>query len=364
MKPIRTYTSQVQRHCLAVACSLALLPLAGFAQDAKQSTTPVEPVPTETTPVETTSSRPKSEAAMDKSAAATAAAATDAGASTAADTDASGVLRTQILLDRAHFSPGEIDGAYGSNTRHAIAGFQRSRDLEPTGKVDAETLAALDADTVDALVKYRLTAADVAGPFIETPTTMEAKAKLDHLGYESAIEALGEQFHASPALLQRLNPGAKVEAGATWVVPNVAAAALPKGGKVVVDKSDSVVMLVDDAGKTLAQWPATMGSSHDPLPIGEWTIKGVAPKPVFHYNPDLFWDAEASDTKAVIPAGPNNPVGVVWIDLSKEHYGIHGTPVPSTIGKTQSHGCIRMTNWSAHALAQAVAPGTVAVLRQ
>ena len=132
----------------------------------------------------------------------------------------------------------------------------------------------------------------------------------------------------------------------------------------VVDKSDAVVMLVDAEGATVAQWPATMGSSHDPLPIGEWEIKGVANDPVFHYNPDLFWDADPSHSKAKIAPGPNNPVGVVWIDLSKEHYGIHGTPEPSTIGKTQSHGCIRMTNWSARTLAEAVGPGTRAVLRE
>jgi lipoprotein-anchoring transpeptidase ErfK/SrfK len=132
----------------------------------------------------------------------------------------------------------------------------------------------------------------------------------------------------------------------------------------VVDKSDASVNLIDAAGKTYARYPATMGSTHDPLPLGEWKIKGVANDPVFHYNPALFWDADPAHAKAKIPAGPNNPVGVVWIDLSKEHYGIHGTPEPATIGKTQSHGCIRMTNWSAAMVAQAVAPGTTALLQE
>ena len=294
------------------------------------------------------------------------AAVNDPGLTTTVDADATGaaVLRAQILLDRAHFSPGEIDGAFGTNTRRAIEGFQRSRDLEVTGTVDDATWAALNAGTADALVHHRITAADVDGPFQPIPEDMEAKARLDRLGYSSALEALGERFHASPALLQRLNGGATPRAGASWLVPNVAAATLPKAGQVVVDQSESVVMLVDGSGRTIAQWPATMGSAHDPLPIGEWTIKGVAKEPVFHYNPELFWDADPSHSKAEIPPGPNNPVGVVWIDLSKDHYGIHGTPVPSTIGKTQSHGCIRMTNWSARALAQAVAPGTPAVLRE
>ncbi len=143
-----------------------------------------------------------------------------------------------------------------------------------------------------------------------------------------------------------------------------ASSELPKAAKVVVDKSDGTVSLVDASGATYAQFPATMGSSHDPLPLGDWKINGVARDPTFHYNPDLFWDADASDSKATIPAGPNNPVGKVWIDLSKPHYGIHGTPVPATIGKTTSHGCIRLTNWDALEVASAVAPGMEAVLQE
>ena len=132
----------------------------------------------------------------------------------------------------------------------------------------------------------------------------------------------------------------------------------------VVDKSDFTVSLLDAADKVIAQYPASTGSEHDPLPVGEWKIQGVAKSPVFHYNPDLFWDADPKHAKATIPAGPNNPVGVVWVDLSKEHYGIHGTPEPSKIGKTESHGCIRMTNWSALAMAAAVKPGLPAILQE
>jgi lipoprotein-anchoring transpeptidase ErfK/SrfK len=195
---------------------------------------------------------------------------------------------------------------------------------------------------------------------------MMEKAKLPALGYESPLEALGEKFHASPKLLQQLNPGKDfATAGQQIVVPDVnSPAPLPKAAKVVVDKSDSVVMLVDAAGKTIAQYPATMGSEHDPLPLGEWKIRGVSRNPEFHYNPALFWDANPTHEKATIPPGPNNPVGVVWIDLSKDHYGIHGTPEPSKISKTQSHGCIRLTNWDALALAQAVSPGMTALLQE
>jgi len=274
------------------------------------------------------------------------------------------ILRVQVLLDRAHFSPGEIDGEWGTNTTRAIEGYQRRHGIEVTGTADPATLERLGMDTADPLVSYALTAADVDGPFVEVPEDMEAKAELERLGYGSALEALGEKFHASPDLLRRLNPDAELLAGARWWVPNVAEPELPTGAKVVVDRSDSVVQLLDAEDQVVGQWPATMGSEHDPLPIGEWTIDDVAEDPVFLYNPDLFWDADPAHAKAEIAPGPNSPVGTVWIDLSKEHYGIHGTPEPAGVGKTASHGCIRMTNWSALALARAVSPGMVAVLQE
>ena len=276
------------------------------------------------------------------------------------------LLRAQVLLERARFSPGEIDGQGGSNTRRAIAAFQRSRDLEPDGELDEGTWKALDADAAPVLVQYAITAADVAGPFQALPDGMMERAELDALGYESAAEALGERFHASPALLQALNPGKDLGvAGTTIVVPGVAgAAALPEIARVVVDKSDSVLQLVAADGRVVAQFPASTGSRHDPLPIGEWTIKGVARDPTFHYNPDLFWDADPSHAKATLAPGPNNPVGVAWVDLSKEHYGIHGTPEPGHVGKTDSHGCIRVANWHVRLLAEAVKPGMPAVLQE
>ena len=275
------------------------------------------------------------------------------------------LLRAQILLDRSRFSPGEIDGRGGSNTRRAIAAFQASRDLESSGELDEATWKALNADTAPVLVEYTITEADVAGPFRELPADMMEKSELDALGFETAAEALGEKFHASPALLQRLNPDARLAAGARIVVPHVAPAApLPEIARVVVDKSDSVLRLLDADGGVVAQFPASTGSERDPLPIGEWKIQGVALDPTFHYDPELFWNADASHAKAVLPPGPNSPVGVAWVDLSKEHYGIHGTSEPSQLGKTDSNGCIRLSNWDVLTVAGAVRPGTPAVLQE
>jgi lipoprotein-anchoring transpeptidase ErfK/SrfK len=276
------------------------------------------------------------------------------------------ILRAQILLDRAHFSSGEIDGAYGSNLRQAIAGYQRKKGLAANGTMDDATWAALNADSADALTTYTIADADVAGPFLPIPEDMAAKAKLAALGYSSAAEGLAEKFHASAALLAHLNPGKDLaRAGEQIVVPNVLdSEPLPKAGKIVVDKSDRALTLYDTSGTVIAQFPASTGSEHDPLPLGRWKVEGISKNPVFHYNPKLFWDAQPGEKKAVIAAGPNNPVGVAWVDLSKPHYGIHGTPLPGSIGKTQSHGCIRLTNWDVMALAQSVAGGTEVVLQE
>ncbi|MET3130705.1 lipoprotein-anchoring transpeptidase ErfK/SrfK [Oxalobacteraceae bacterium GrIS 1.11] len=283
----------------------------------------------------------------------------------AASASAGDVLRAQVLLDRAHFSSGEINGSYGGTLRQAIRGFQKLHQLPVSGTLDAATRSALAVDQAPALVAYTVSAQDAAGPYVAIPATMAAKSKLAALGYTNVAEALGEKFHCSPALLKRLNPGKVLgRAGEQLTVPNVAAGApLPKASKILVDKTDGTLTLLDASGTPFAQYPASTGSAHDPLPLGQWQVRGIAHHPTYRYQPKLFWDARRSDTKATLAAGPNNPVGMVWIELSKEHYGIHGTPEPANIAKTQSHGCIRLTNWDALAVANAIARGALVLMQ-
>jgi lipoprotein-anchoring transpeptidase ErfK/SrfK len=278
---------------------------------------------------------------------------------------ASATLRAQILLARAHFSCGEIDGHYGSSLQGAISDFQAAHGLPSTGTLDAAGWKILNADAGPALVRVALAPEDVAGPFTPIPEDMMEKAKLPALGFSSPLEGIAEKYHASPALLKRLNPRARFDtAGEEILAPNVLVDPPGKAASVVVSKSRHCLAALDANGRILARYPATSGSEHDPLPLGKWKITGVAKNPPFHYNPELFWDAKETQEKAHIAPGPNNPVGVAWIDLSKEHYGIHGTPEPSTIGKTQSHGCIRLTNWDVQELSKMVAPGTPALLEE
>jgi lipoprotein-anchoring transpeptidase ErfK/SrfK len=275
------------------------------------------------------------------------------------------VVRAQILLARAHFSCGEIDGRFGSNLQKALSAFQGERKLPVTGTLDPETWKAIQTDLAPALITYAVTTEDLKNPFVPIPADMKAKSKLTYLGYASALEEMAEKFHSSPEVLRALNPGADFgQAGQQLTVPNVLIMPPPQAGSVEVSKGESSVRVYDPSGTLLAFYVATIGSEHDPLPLGDWKINGVARDPEFHYNAKLFWDAKDATDKATLPPGPNNPVGLVWIDLSKEHYGIHGTPEPGKVGHADSHGCIRLTNWDALELATMVRPGTRATLKE
>jgi lipoprotein-anchoring transpeptidase ErfK/SrfK len=273
----------------------------------------------------------------------------------------------QVLLDRQGFSPGQIDGKTGTNLSHALSAMQTAKKLRPSGQPDCDTWKVLGADSAEPTVtSYTLTDADVKGPFEKIPPKLADQAKLDTLGYQSARELLAERFHTSPALLAQLNRNVAMTAGTSIKVPAVApfdANTKPVHDPALddvaiqVSREESALRATRADGTLLFFAPVSSGSVHDPLPPGAWKVTGVAWHPVFHYNPELFWDAKPRDEKAAIKPGPNNPVGVVWIALNLEHYGIHGTPEPANIGRTESHGCVRLTNWDAARLASLVKPG-------
>lgn len=318
-------------------------------------------------------------------------------------------MQLQVVLDRLGFTPGVVDGKPGASTRNAILGFQEANGLQLTGTLDEPTRAALAKwSNIPATRIVTIPADFAAGPFAPLPKDPAEQAKLAEMGYASLDEKLAERFHTTIETLAMLNPGgvpagspeaapkpsasataapattaapALFRAGQTIRVPNVGADAIPAGSvsdeswartlaslgvgseqakaaRIVVSKSTGTLRAYDEAGKLVGMYTATMGSRRDPLPLGEWKILGIAHNPPFHYNPELFWDVSDSVDKQKLPPGPNGPVGVVWIDLSKEHYGIHGTPEPETIGRAQSHGCVRLTNWDAARLAQMVSTRT------
>jgi lipoprotein-anchoring transpeptidase ErfK/SrfK len=281
----------------------------------------------------------------------------------------------QVLLDRQGFSPGQIDRMATVTMRRALTAFQAARHLAATGQPDCDTWRSLDGDGPQpAIVPYEISDEDVKGPFSERiPAALAKQADLPALEYRSVLERLSERFHAAPALLTSMNRGITFAAGHRIKVPgvtpfdaNTRPARDASGGEITIEVSreESALRATRADGTVVLFAPVTSGSEHDPLPIGDWKVTGVAWRPVFHYNPDLFWDAKPKDEKATLKAGPNNPVGIVWVALNLDHYGLHGTPEPGRVGVTESHGCVRLTNWDAARVAALVKPGTPVLFRE
>jgi lipoprotein-anchoring transpeptidase ErfK/SrfK len=272
------------------------------------------------------------------------------------------LIRAEVLLARAHFSPGVIDGEDGGNLQNAIAAFEAANHLPVDGKMDAQVWRALARDRRPVLTDYVITPADVKGPFLaKIPTDMAQMAKLPALGFTSPLEELAERFHMDDGLLKSLNPGADfAKAGTKIVVAALGPDKLPTPvERIEVDKSKRQVRAYGPAGLLVAVYPATVGSTERPAPDGEWAVRAVAPNPTYTFDPSRLSFGKAKEGKLTIKPGPNNPVGSTWIDLTKDTYGIHGTPDPHLVGKTASHGCVRLTNWDVRQLAAAVKKGTV-----
>jgi lipoprotein-anchoring transpeptidase ErfK/SrfK len=278
------------------------------------------------------------------------------------------LVKAQVLLDRARFSPGVIDGHNGDNLQNAIKIFEKSNELKPDGALDEEVWRKL-TETSDepVLTEYTITDEDVKGPFVNIPDKLEDQAKLDRLGYSSPEELLAEKFHMDADLLKALNPDKSFDkSGTVIVVANVDAkvdAEKPKEkvAKIEIVKSERILRALAKDGAVMAVYPASIGSEEKPAPSGSHTVRAVAQNPNYTYNPDYAFKGVKAKEKFEIKPGPNNPVGSTWIDLSIESFGIHGTPEPEKVGKAYSQGCVRLTNWDVQELAQMVEKGTPVV---
>ena len=270
-------------------------------------------------------------------------------------------VRLEVLLDRAHFSPGEIDGKFGENAKKALRAFAEARQLPSSDEVTGDVWKALQADDRPLMTTYTITDKDVAGPFLhKLPSKMEEMKDIPHLSYTSPREELAEKFHMSEQLLAALNPGRHFDrAGETIAVVDTREGAPPaKADRVEIDKVRQTVKLFDKSNALIGFYPASVGSEEKPSPSGTFKVTEIDPNPTYRYNPAYHFKGVHSRKPFKIRPGPNNPVGTMWINLSADGYGIHGTPSPQNISKGQSHGCVRLTNWDAERVAASVTKGT------
>jgi lipoprotein-anchoring transpeptidase ErfK/SrfK len=268
-----------------------------------------------------------------------------------------GLVRTQILLDRLRFSPGVIDGTRNPNTRLAVQAFQQANGLAPTGELDQTTWDSLTrSQSAPLLQDYQITEEDVGGSFVNIPKEMEQQAILEKLGYSSIRESLAEKFHLDEKILLALNRGRSLDQAGTRVsVPIVRAGRLGQVARVKVEQHG--VRAYGKDGQLLAIYPATVGSEVRPAPSGSFKVTEIVENPIYTYHPKNRIEGVEADTPFNVAPGPNNPVGVVWIEINKDGFGLHGTPDPSEINKTASHGCVRLTNWDAEDLARGLSRG-------